>query len=83
MSPPRPKLSVDIFRASNLACAPCLFPSSTKPAGKMPKSQKQKKAKAADFTKARLKVGKGKQIASNATNTNYSSKSPSLPPLAV
>lgn len=40
----------------------------------MPKSQKQKKASAADFTKAKLKLGKGKQIASNATNTSYSSK---------
>ncbi|POV93962.1 hypothetical protein PSHT_16519, partial [Puccinia striiformis] len=40
----------------------------------MPKSQKQKKAKAADFTKAKLKLGKGKQVANNATNTSYSSK---------
>jgi hypothetical protein len=40
----------------------------------MPKSQKQKKAKAADFTKAKLKLGKGKQAANNATNTSYSSK---------
>ena len=48
----------------------------------MPKSQKQKKAKAADFTKTRLKVGKGKQVASNATNTNYSSKG-AIPPGGV
>ncbi|KAI9624922.1 hypothetical protein KEM48_008644, partial [Puccinia striiformis f. sp. tritici PST-130] len=46
---------------------------------KMPKSQKQKKAKAADFTKAKLKLGKGKQVANNATNTSYSSKIIALP----
>ncbi|PLW10121.1 hypothetical protein PCANC_08866 [Puccinia coronata f. sp. avenae] len=45
----------------------------------MPKSQKQKKAKAADFTKAKLKLGKGKQAANNATNTSYSSKVIALP----
>ncbi|KAH9470364.1 hypothetical protein MJO28_017589 [Puccinia striiformis f. sp. tritici] len=45
----------------------------------MPKSQKQKKAKAADFTKAKLKLGKGKQVANNATNTSYSSKIIALP----
>ncbi|KAA1110905.1 hypothetical protein PGT21_034100 [Puccinia graminis f. sp. tritici] len=45
----------------------------------MPKSQKQKKARAADFTKAKLKLGKGKQVANNATNTSYSSKTIALP----
>ncbi|KAH9825234.1 hypothetical protein DFH28DRAFT_20228 [Melampsora americana] len=45
----------------------------------MPKSQKQKKAATADFSKAKLKLGKGKQIASNATNTSYSSKVIALP----
>ncbi|WAR53669.1 hypothetical protein PtB15_3B177 [Puccinia triticina] len=45
----------------------------------MPKSQKQKKARAADFTKAKLKLGKGKQIANNATNTSYSAKTIALP----
>ncbi|EGG05882.1 uncharacterized protein MELLADRAFT_107239 [Melampsora larici-populina 98AG31] len=45
----------------------------------MPKSQKQKKAATADFSKAKLKLGKGKQIASNATNTSYSTKVIALP----
>ncbi|GAA6039721.1 hypothetical protein JCM8097_001370 [Rhodosporidiobolus ruineniae] len=45
----------------------------------MPKSQKHKKDRAADFTKSKLKLGKGKQIASNATNTSFAAKSIALP----
>ncbi|KAK4047919.1 rRNA processing protein [Microbotryomycetes sp. JL201] len=45
----------------------------------MPKSTKHKKARAADFTKAKLKLGKGKQLAANATNTSFASKSIALP----
>ncbi|KDE09011.1 hypothetical protein MVLG_00733 [Microbotryum lychnidis-dioicae p1A1 Lamole] len=45
----------------------------------MPKSNKHKKARVADFTKAKLKLGKGKQVANNATNTTISSKSIGLP----
>ncbi|PRQ75448.1 hypothetical protein AAT19DRAFT_14470 [Rhodotorula toruloides] len=45
----------------------------------MPKSGKHKKERAADFTKAKLKLGKGKQVANNATNTSFSAKSIALP----
>ncbi|GAA5889840.1 hypothetical protein JCM5296_002359 [Sporobolomyces johnsonii] len=45
----------------------------------MPKSTKHKKARAADFTKAKLKLGKGKQLAANATDTSFSAKSIALP----
>ncbi|ORY74513.1 hypothetical protein BCR35DRAFT_306649 [Leucosporidium creatinivorum] len=45
----------------------------------MGKSTKHKKARVADFAKAKLKLGKGKQVASNATNTSISSRSIALP----
>ncbi|GAA6018421.1 hypothetical protein JCM11491_006991 [Sporobolomyces phaffii] len=45
----------------------------------MPKSAKHKKERAADFKKAKLKLGKGKQIANNATNTSFSAKTIALP----
>ncbi|GAA6007619.1 hypothetical protein JCM10207_006411 [Rhodosporidiobolus poonsookiae] len=45
----------------------------------MPKSSKHKKERTADFTKAKLKLGKGKQVASNATNTSFAAKSIALP----
>ncbi|SCV70817.1 BQ2448_3579 [Microbotryum intermedium] len=45
----------------------------------MAKSNKHKKARVADFAKAKLKLGKGKQVANNATNTNISSKRIGLP----
>ncbi|GAA6059787.1 hypothetical protein JCM10212_003682 [Sporobolomyces blumeae] len=45
----------------------------------MPKSSKHKKERAADFKKAKLKLGKGKQVASNATNTSFTAKSIALP----
>ncbi|BGP24145.1 rRNA processing protein [Rhodotorula toruloides] len=44
-----------------------------------PKSGKHKKERAADFTKAKLKLGKGKQVAHNATNTSFTAKSIALP----
>ncbi|GAA5941763.1 Ipi1p [Sporobolomyces koalae] len=45
----------------------------------MPKSAKHKKERAADFKKAKLKLGKGKQIANNATNTSFTAKTIALP----
>ncbi|GAA5978943.1 hypothetical protein JCM11641_000101 [Rhodosporidiobolus odoratus] len=45
----------------------------------MPKSQKHKAARKDDFKKSKLKLGKGKQVASNATNTSFSTKSIALP----
>ncbi|BGP15502.1 rRNA processing protein [Rhodosporidiobolus nylandii] len=45
----------------------------------MPKSAKHKSERKADFTKAKLKLGKGKQVAANATNTSFSAKSIALP----
>ncbi|KAJ2914864.1 hypothetical protein MD484_g5554, partial [Candolleomyces efflorescens] len=40
----------------------------------MPKSSKKKKDKAADFTKAKLKLGKGKQLANNAIDTSFKAR---------
>ncbi|EAU93050.2 hypothetical protein CC1G_06770 [Coprinopsis cinerea okayama7 len=40
----------------------------------MPKSSKKKKDKAADFTKARLKLGKGKQQPSNVIDTSFKAR---------
>ncbi|WVQ96749.1 hypothetical protein IAU59_003856 [Kwoniella sp. CBS 9459] len=45
----------------------------------MPKATKKKKEKVADFTKAKLKLGKGKKQASNATNTSFKARSIALP----
>ncbi|GAA6008295.1 Ipi1p [Rhodotorula paludigena] len=42
-------------------------------------STKHKKERQADFTKAKLKLGKGKQVANNATDTSFSAKSIALP----
>ncbi|GAA5911627.1 hypothetical protein JCM8208_005696 [Rhodotorula glutinis] len=44
-----------------------------------PKSSKHKKERKADFTKAKLKLGKGKAVAQNATNTSFAAKSIALP----
>ncbi|GAA5991810.1 hypothetical protein JCM10908_002216 [Rhodotorula pacifica] len=44
-----------------------------------PKSAKHKRERAADFKKAKLKLGKGKQVAQNATNTSIASKGIALP----
>ncbi|KPV72298.1 uncharacterized protein RHOBADRAFT_56109 [Rhodotorula graminis WP1] len=42
-------------------------------------SSKHKKERKADFTKAKLKLGKGKAVAQNATNTSFAAKSIALP----
>ncbi|KAL0951086.1 hypothetical protein HGRIS_007824 [Hohenbuehelia grisea] len=45
----------------------------------MPKSAKKRKDKAADFAKAKLKLGKGKQTASNVIDTSFKARSIALP----
>ncbi|TFK30516.1 hypothetical protein FA15DRAFT_579745 [Coprinopsis marcescibilis] len=40
----------------------------------MPKSAKKKKDKAADFTKTRLKLGKGRQAATNEVDTSFKAR---------
>ncbi|WWC88751.1 uncharacterized protein L201_003664 [Kwoniella dendrophila CBS 6074] len=45
----------------------------------MPKATKKKKEKQADFSKAKLKLGKGKKQASNATDTSFKARSIALP----
>ncbi|WVQ80727.1 hypothetical protein IAT38_002832 [Cryptococcus sp. DSM 104549] len=45
----------------------------------MPKATKKKKEKQADFSKAKLKLGKGKKVASNATDTSFKARSIALP----
>ncbi|KZO96031.1 hypothetical protein CALVIDRAFT_146689 [Calocera viscosa TUFC12733] len=45
----------------------------------MPKSSKKKKERASDFTKAKLKLGKGKKAAINATDTSFKAKSINIP----
>ncbi|BGP55047.1 rRNA processing protein [Rhodotorula sphaerocarpa] len=55
------------------SCSLTLYPA------RRPKSSKHKKERQSDFTKAKLKLGKGKQVAANATNTSVSSKGIALP----
>uniref|UniRef100_D8PQT0 Pre-rRNA-processing protein n=1 Tax=Schizophyllum commune (strain H4-8 / FGSC 9210) TaxID=578458 RepID=D8PQT0_SCHCM len=45
----------------------------------MPKATKRKKEKAADFSKAKLKLGKGKQAPTNAVDTSFKARSIALP----
>ncbi|KIJ68364.1 hypothetical protein HYDPIDRAFT_36848 [Hydnomerulius pinastri MD-312] len=45
----------------------------------MPKSSKKKKEKVADFSKAKLKLGKGKQLPTNAVDTSFKARSIALP----
>ncbi|KAF7436898.1 hypothetical protein PC9H_003732 [Pleurotus ostreatus] len=45
----------------------------------MPKSAKKRKEKAADFSKAKLKLGKGKQTPSNVIDTSFKARSIALP----
>ncbi|GJE87598.1 Ipi1-N domain-containing protein [Phanerochaete sordida] len=45
----------------------------------MPKNTKKKKDKAADFSKAKLKLGKGKQTPTNAVDTSFKARSIALP----
>ncbi|KAK0465092.1 uncharacterized protein EV420DRAFT_1759822 [Desarmillaria tabescens] len=49
----------------------------------MPKSAKRRKDKAADFTKAKLKLGKGKQVAGNAIDTSFKARSIALPSQSI
>jgi hypothetical protein len=45
----------------------------------MPKASKKRKDKAADFAKAKLKLGKGKQLPNNAIDTSFKARCPSSP----
>ncbi|KAF7310992.1 Ipi1-N domain-containing protein [Mycena chlorophos] len=49
----------------------------------MPKSAKKRKDKAADFSKAKLKLGKGKQQPSNAIDTSFKARSIALPSQSI
>ncbi|KAJ4486240.1 hypothetical protein J3R30DRAFT_3445394 [Lentinula aciculospora] len=49
----------------------------------MPKSAKRRKEKAADFAKAKLKLGKGKQLPSNAIDTSFKARSIALPSQSI
>ncbi|KDN43941.1 hypothetical protein K437DRAFT_143603 [Tilletiaria anomala UBC 951] len=49
----------------------------------MTKSAKRKAARQADFQKAKLKLGKGKQAANNATDTSFRAKSIALPQQSI
>nr|GAT43229.1 predicted protein [Mycena chlorophos] len=49
----------------------------------MPKSAKKRKDKAADFAKAKLKLGKGKQQPSNAIDTSFKARSIALPSQSI
>ncbi|KAG1864121.1 hypothetical protein DFJ58DRAFT_772772 [Suillus subalutaceus] len=49
----------------------------------MPKSSKKKKEKAVDFSKAKLKLGKGKQLPSNAVDTSFKARSIALPTQSI
>jgi pre-rRNA-processing protein IPI1 len=48
----------------------------------MPKATKKKKEKAADFSKAKLKLGKGKKVPSNVIDTSFKARCVSLHTLA-
>ncbi|KAI0348476.1 hypothetical protein BDW22DRAFT_1424636 [Trametopsis cervina] len=49
----------------------------------MPRSSKAKKEKAADFSKAKLKLGKGKQTPNNAVDTSFKARSITLPSQSI
>ncbi|KAH7911965.1 hypothetical protein BJ138DRAFT_1005493 [Hygrophoropsis aurantiaca] len=49
----------------------------------MPKSAKKRREKAADFSKAKLKLGKGKQLASNAVDTSFKARTIALPTQSI
>ncbi|KAH9944068.1 uncharacterized protein BXZ73DRAFT_39165 [Epithele typhae] len=49
----------------------------------MPKSSKKRKEKAADFAKAKLKLGKGKQTPNNALDTSFKARSIALPTQSI
>ncbi|CAA7266517.1 unnamed protein product [Cyclocybe aegerita] len=49
----------------------------------MPKSAKKRKEKVADFSKAKLKLGKGKTLANNAIDTTFKARSIVLPSQSI
>ncbi|KAI9446545.1 hypothetical protein H4582DRAFT_2108197 [Lactarius indigo] len=49
----------------------------------MPKATKKKKEKAADFSKAKLKLGKGKKPAANQIDTSFKARSIALPTQSI
>ncbi|ETW87294.1 hypothetical protein HETIRDRAFT_59338 [Heterobasidion irregulare TC 32-1] len=49
----------------------------------MPKSAKKRKDKVADFSKAKLKLGKGKQQPTNAIDTSFKARSIALPTQSI
>ena len=49
----------------------------------MTNSSKRKAARAADFQKKKLKLGKGKQAANNATDTSFKAKTVALPQQSI
>ncbi|KAJ7070943.1 hypothetical protein C8F01DRAFT_1046689 [Mycena amicta] len=49
----------------------------------MPKSAKKRRDKAADFSKTKLKLGKGKQQPSNAIDTSFKARSIALPSQSI
>ncbi|KAJ7038093.1 hypothetical protein C8F04DRAFT_1326018 [Mycena alexandri] len=49
----------------------------------MPKSAKKRREKAADFSKTKLKLGKGKQLANNAIDTSFKARSIALPSQSI
>ncbi|CAK5281783.1 unnamed protein product [Mycena citricolor] len=49
----------------------------------MPKSAKKRRDKAADFSKTKLKLGKGKQLPSNAIDTSFKARSIALPSQSI
>ncbi|CAE6538203.1 unnamed protein product [Rhizoctonia solani] len=49
----------------------------------MPKSSKKRKEKAADFAKAKLKLGKGKKAPSNEIDTSFKARSVALPSQSI
>ncbi|KAG7450434.1 uncharacterized protein BT62DRAFT_1072508 [Guyanagaster necrorhizus] len=64
-------------------CYPPPSPVLSVPAAFFWKSAKRRKDKAADFTKAKLKLGKGKQVASNAIDTSFKARSIALPSQSI
>ncbi|KAI0034792.1 hypothetical protein K488DRAFT_77014 [Vararia minispora EC-137] len=49
----------------------------------MPKATKKKKEKVADFSKAKLKLGKGKQLPSNQVDTSFKARSIAIPSQSI
>ncbi|KAF8140186.1 hypothetical protein EV363DRAFT_1393099 [Boletus edulis] len=49
----------------------------------MPKSSRKKKEKVADFSKAKLKLGKGKKLPTNVVDTSFKARSIALPTQSI